>query len=567
MKRYAVCATVLGLVSACTVQVSDETSSPFVYDPPVNAQTFRVEVLSNATVEEVEFNSPNAGIAPMAPVGNDSYEVTTPVQACAGVVEFSVDVTTQALFRDDTQRFPQAGGFTHQVTNLPDACDDFVDNFAQTFIVNRFDDFPDFNPGDGSCLGNFGPPEGTAFAGPTTGLGCSLRAAVMEANANPGNDLIRLSAGRYHLTLTGSESATGVNQSIRDLDITESVTIEGTAGVLADLDSILIRTNDPATDLTDNGNDFGYARIDGNDQQRIFHVTAPEVVLRLRRLAILHGNEEGGGGGVLNQGTLILERVVFAENRGASTTGSAFGGGAVENQGLMIAEEVAFAQNIVGGENPAGGALHNTGEAVLRRVLVAYNDARFGAAIINGGTITAENITLFNNRWTGFGSTPPVSVFSTSNEGETRLSFATFASHSLADRDLLTSSSGSTVHVKNSLWVSNVGDLCVGTILSDGGNVVEGECNFDASSSPLADDHIDVGFVAGDSSLTNEGGFLPVVEISAPFSGSSAFDARDLGTVPPFPFHDQRGSGFERRIDGNGDGSAIADPGAYEYEP
>lgn len=71
------------------------------------------------------------------------------------------------------------------------------------FQVNRFDiDVVDEIPGDGQCK----------IAADNV---CTLRAAVMEANALPGNETINLSlmgAGE-NLAATG------------DLDITESVTI------------------------------------------------------------------------------------------------------------------------------------------------------------------------------------------------------------------------------------------------------------------------------------------------------------------------------------------------------
>lgn len=543
--------------AACTVEVVDRTVSPFTYDPPINTQTFRVDVLSTGDVAEVELESPGAGVAPMVQVSDERWETSLPVPACVGAVEFSVDVRYQAGFGYSTETFPEAGAFTHQVTGLPEDCEDFADNFAQTFVVDETSDFPDLHPGDGECSG--------IFSG--LGIGCSLRAAVMEANAKPGNDLIRVPSGRYVLTRFAPEDATGINHSVRDLDITESVTIEGMSGANTHLDAILQRTNDPQTDLTDDGNQFGFVRIDGNGEHRIFHVTAPDVVLRLRRVAILHGDEAGAGGGVLNDGTLTLERVAFAENSAESVTGGAFGGGAVQNNGILIGEDVAFVQNDVQGQNPSGGGLHNTGEATIRRLLVAYNDARFGAAIRNvGGTLTLGNATVYNNFWVSPTSTPPVSVLSTTSGGETRLSFVTLAAHSLGDRDLV-SNSGSTVHVKNGLWVDNSADLCAGSILSDGGNVVEGECGFSVASAPLAPDHEDVGLVAGPGQLEDRGGFLPVVEIDPPFAGSSAFDARDLGHAPPFPFTDQRGQGFGRRIDGNGDGMVRSDPGAYEYAP
>src|SRR5262249_23028818 len=93
-------------------------------------------------------------------------------------------------------------------------------------------DATDINPGDGVCA--------------TSGGGCSLRAAVQEANALPGTDRIFVPAGVYVLSLAGAgedQAATG------DLDLTDSVGIFGAGAVLT--------------------------VIDGNGTDRIFHVIPP----------------------------------------------------------------------------------------------------------------------------------------------------------------------------------------------------------------------------------------------------------------------------------------------------
>jgi predicted outer membrane repeat protein len=85
---------------------------------------------------------------------------------------------------------------------------------ADTFVVNYgITDAVDANPGDGVCA--------TAVAGQ-----CTLRAAVMEANAKPGPDRILFAlpnnATAVNLALPAATGAEG-----GDLDITEALTIEG----------------------------------------------------------------------------------------------------------------------------------------------------------------------------------------------------------------------------------------------------------------------------------------------------------------------------------------------------
>ncbi|MDB4881604.1 MAG: polymorphic outer membrane protein, partial [Gemmatimonadetes bacterium] len=81
---------------------------------------------------------------------------------------------------------------------------------AATVTVNSTADAVDANPGDGLCA-------------TVTGV-CTLRAAIQEANALPGDDVISLPPGTYTLTIAGA----GEDAAARgDLDITSNVSIQG----------------------------------------------------------------------------------------------------------------------------------------------------------------------------------------------------------------------------------------------------------------------------------------------------------------------------------------------------
>lgn len=88
---------------------------------------------------------------------------------------------------------------------------------AKIFNVNLTTDLPDVNPGDGICSVD-------AIVIPNTAV-CSLRAAVMEANALAGADEIVLEGGKtYKLTIPD----TGANNAASgDLDILSEVSILG----------------------------------------------------------------------------------------------------------------------------------------------------------------------------------------------------------------------------------------------------------------------------------------------------------------------------------------------------
>jgi CSLREA domain-containing protein len=109
-------------------------------------------------------------------------------------------------------------------------------------------------------------------AGACTVSLCSLRDAIIAANANAGADIITLPAGIYTLAIAGQNedaAATG------DLDITDSVTING-AGA--------------ATTI-----------VDGGAIDRVFHVISGTVVIN--NVTIRNGlAASAGGGGILIAG-------------------------------------------------------------------------------------------------------------------------------------------------------------------------------------------------------------------------------------------------------------------------
>ena len=77
-----------------------------------------------------------------------------------------------------------------------------------TFTVDNTADVNDATPGDGLCV--------------ATGGGCTLRAAITEANALVGADTVDVPAGTYALTLSGTNEEQNVSG---DLDVRSDLTI------------------------------------------------------------------------------------------------------------------------------------------------------------------------------------------------------------------------------------------------------------------------------------------------------------------------------------------------------
>ena len=134
---------------------------------------------------------------------------------------------------------------------------------AANLVVNSVADAVDQDPGNGIC---------------DTGNGsCTLRAAVMEANALAGADTIVLPAGIYILAIAATKHA-GAAEG--DLDIIDELTITG-AGAAATI-------------------------VDGGGIDRVFKLL-PEATVEISGVTVRNGNSIGNGGGILNEeGTLVL---------------------------------------------------------------------------------------------------------------------------------------------------------------------------------------------------------------------------------------------------------------------
>ncbi len=198
---------------------------------------------------------------------------------------------------------------------------------------------------------------------------CSLREAIIAANALAGADTITLPAGIYTLTIPGAgedAAATG------DLDITADLTING-AGA--------------ATTI-----------IDGNGAvlfDRVVHILAGTTVT-ISGLTIQNGLPltPGSGGGIFSQGSaLILTNSTVSGN-------TAFHGGGIWNSGMVTLNSSTVSGNSASGG--IGGGIVNVGigTLTLNNSTVSGNSipSGGGGGIFNfGGTVTLNNSTVNDN--------------------------------------------------------------------------------------------------------------------------------------------------------------------------
>lgn len=216
--------------------------------------------------------------------------------------------------------------------------------------INSTADEVDATPGDGLCVS---APSGL----------CTLRAAIMEANALAGGDQLLLPAGVYTLTIPGINEEAGRQG---DLDLTSNLGINALGPV-------------PPV-------------IDGNALDRVLHIHSAAVVT-ISQVVIQNGALlSNQGGGILNQGRLTLSDSVVSHNT------AEFGGGLMNYHGgtLVIASTI-ISENLAEG----GGGIGNYDLITMTSSSILSNTATDGAGGINNNNYTNGNMTLITTRIQG----------------------------------------------------------------------------------------------------------------------------------------------------------------------
>ncbi len=166
---------------------------------------------------------------------------------------------------------------------------------AATFVVNTTADTQDAAAGDGICA--------------DAGGACSLRAAITEANALAGADIITLPAGTYTETLVSANDNLNAGG---DFDITSDITING-AGA---------------------GTTFVEANVaPGVATERVFHIrgaaTTTTLAVTIDGVTIRNGRNAAnifGGGVRIDQGlahqVTISNSTITANQNGSSGGGN-----------------------------------------------------------------------------------------------------------------------------------------------------------------------------------------------------------------------------------------------------
>lgn len=198
---------------------------------------------------------------------------------------------------------------------------------------------------------------------------CSLREAIIAANAAPGADTIFLPAGLYTLSILGAEED---NSATGDLDIGD--------------------------DLTILGENQGGTTIDGGGIDRAFHITNPSELVTFSYLTIQNGFaayiDTLGGGGILNLGNLTLTDVHLKDN-------TALRGGGLRNSLGLVSLSGSFVSDNIG--QFEGGGIYNNGELTVFDTIIENNSAGRGAGIGNSATVVLNRVGLRGNNSSGLG--------------------------------------------------------------------------------------------------------------------------------------------------------------------
>ncbi len=358
------------------------------------------------------------------------------------------------------------------------------------YVIDTTADAGDVDPGDGACDDGAGT--------------CSLRAAIMEANALPGAHAISLPAGTYILTIPGTGEDAAASG---DLDITGDLTIDG-----AGADSSI---------------------IDANGIDRVFQVL-PGMTVKMDGVTVRNGNLRGPGGGISNRGAITLTNSVVTDSTGGhgggifnngtmtltdSTVSDSSGdggvyssadglGGGIFNNGTMTVNRSTVSGNTAPGVYwfpvGGGGIFNSRGTMTLTHSTVSGNTAGTGVVNLNG-SLTVQNSTISGNTGnTGYGGGGLIN-FSFHGHATTSVSSSTIAENTnLAGRGhaiAVAFSPAGSLTVKNSILAgptAGAGGDCYGGVTSLGHNLAsDNSCGLSGSGDlnntnpllgPLADD-------------------------------------------------------------------------------
>ncbi|CAG0968413.1 hypothetical protein ANRL3_01334 [Anaerolineae bacterium] len=471
-----------------------------------------------------------------------------------------------------------------------------------TFTVNSTTDAVDAAPGNGVCA--------------TVGSVCTLRAAIQEANALAGDDTIIVPAGTYTLTIAGAGEDAATTG---DLDITSNLIINGGGAGITIInanwvDRVLHVTgvfavNISGVTITHGNASGGGIRNDGG-------------TLAITNSTIFDNNSGTDSGGIFSSGTLNITNSTISDNNagtdaggirssGAMTiTNSTFStnnagadGGAIFSSSTLAVTNSTFSTNNAGSDGGGifgsgtlavtnstfsnnntltnGGAIYSTVALTVTSSTFSTNNAGNGGAISDGGgTIAITHSTFSGNTAstgggirTRFAVTVANSTFSDNDAGSGDAIYTSSGTLGVTNSTIFgriaeedgpvagpviggggVYNNGGTITLRNTIVASHdSGGNCVGVITNGGNNI---------------DDRTTCGWGSANGSMSNTNPLLGALTGSPAYfslnKGSPAIDAGNNAVCAAAPVNNTSQNGITRPTDGDGNGTAICDMGAFE---
>lgn len=266
------------------------------------------------------------------------------------------------------------------------------------------------------------------------------------------------------------------------------------------------------------------------------------------------GNSAGNNGGGISAFTATLTRSTVSGNAAAD-----FGGGIAAFTATLTGSTIS--DNAVRNTDSQGGGI-SAGGATLTNCTVNGNTCGFLGGGIRGGTATLTNCTVSGNSAAsggGIGATNATLLNCTVVENIAQAGGGLF--HQFDPFFPGVFSVKNTIVALNLIKVGGSGSDINGAFASQGHNLIGDSIGGTGFTNGLNGDLVGTNFNPIDPKLgplANNGG---KTKTHALLAGSRAIDAGDNAGVPAT---DQRGLGFPRRKDGNFNGVAVVDIGAFE---
>ncbi|MCB9134953.1 MAG: hypothetical protein H6636_05980 [Anaerolineales bacterium] len=270
--------------------------------------------------------------------------------------------------------------------------------------------------------------------------------------------------------------------------------------------------------------------------------------ITLQNSEIVSNTTDGGGGGIYLwfNGTVNAMNTLFGWNDAAI-------GGGVYNTGQFTAADSTFRNNHAG---ISGGGVDNTGNGVTTLAGVAIfqnqSDGIGGGVLVELGTMYLTNVTISGNSGSDYAGAAVVNPIAQMTVLNTTIADNLVPNTSIKYGGI--GSLGGAVTFKNTIVANNAGRQCLanGTWTSEGYNLSSD--TYCAFTQP------------GDTQNTD-----PMLAPFADYSGPTftyallpGSPAIDTGTNTGCPTTDQRG--VTRPFDGDNDGTATCDKGAFEAQ-